>query len=171
MIIFDRKICVIAGTRTTDLQFLVIFLGLCLQDVSVVGNKCQQWWLHLKEAICTTAHPYCSIRCITFIFCGCACFCMGSCFLFGLKHSFLSLMLAKTHHFTSPVMIKDRNGRSCSGANRWRVSRIAHMATCWSLWFWLRARGTNTSDFLILPIECKCHTMVEWSQFITFASS
>ena len=28
-----------------------------------------------------------------------------------------------------------------------------------------------TPDFLTLPIECKCRTMVEWSQFITFASS
>ena len=26
-------------------------------------------------------------------------------------------------------------------------------------------------DFLTLSIECKCRTMVEWSQFITFASS
>ena len=36
---------------------------------------------------------------------------------------------------------------------------------------WLKAYGTHTLDFLTLPIECRCCTMVEWSQFITFASS
>ena len=45
------------------------------------------------------------------------------------------------------------------------------MVTRWILWFWLRAYSTHTPGFLTLPIECKCHTMVEWSQFITFASS
>ena len=45
------------------------------------------------------------------------------------------------------------------------------MATRWFLWFWLRACGTHTPDFWTLSIECKCRTMVEWSQFITFASS
>ena len=30
---------------------------------------------------------------------------------------------------------------------------------------------THTSNFWTLPIEYKCCTMVEWSQFITFASS
>ena len=39
------------------------------------------------------------------------------------------------------------------------------------LWFWLRACGTHSPDFWTLLIECKCRTMVEWSQFITFASS
>ena len=43
------------------------------------------------------------------------------------------------------------------------------MATHWFLWFWLRACGTHTCNFLTLSIECKCRTMVEWSQFITFA--
>ena len=41
----------------------------------------------------------------------------------------------------------------------------------WFLWFRLRACGTHTPDFLILPIECKCRKMVEWSQFVTFTSS
>ena len=45
------------------------------------------------------------------------------------------------------------------------------LATRWFLWFWLKACGTNTPDFWTLHIECKCRTMVEWSQFITFASS
>ena len=31
--------------------------------------------------------------------------------------------------------------------------------------------GTQTPDFLTLPIECRCRKMVELSQFITFASS
>ena len=39
------------------------------------------------------------------------------------------------------------------------------------MWFWLRACSTHTPDFLTLPIECKCRTMVEWSQFITFTNS
>ena len=39
------------------------------------------------------------------------------------------------------------------------------------LWFYLRACGAHTPDFWTLPTECKCRTMVEWSQFITFASS
>ena len=39
------------------------------------------------------------------------------------------------------------------------------------LWFCLRACGTHKFDFWTLLIECKYHTMVEWSQFITFASS
>ena len=50
-------------------------------------------------------------------------------------------------------------------------SRDAHMATHWFLWFWHRAYGTHTPDFLTLPIEWVCCTMVEWAQFITFASS
>ena len=37
--------------------------------------------------------------------------------------------------------------------------------------FWLRACGTHTLDFWSFLIECKCRTMVEWSQFITFANS
>ena len=69
------------------------------------------------------------------------------------------------YHFSSPVMIQDRNGRCCWWTNRWQAS------ICWFLWFWFRACGTHTSDFLILPIECKCHTMVECSQFIKFTSS
>ena len=55
--------------------------------------------------------------------------------------------------------------------NLWRASRDAHMDTHWFFLFWLRACGTHTPDFLTLPIECRCCTMVEWSQFITFASS
>ena len=47
----------------------------------------------------------------------------------------------------------------------------AHMTTHWFLCFWLRACCTHTPDFWTLPIECKCHTMMEWSQVITFASS
>ena len=39
------------------------------------------------------------------------------------------------------------------------------------LWFWLKACDTHTADFWTLTIECKCRTLVEWSQFITFASS
>ena len=35
------------------------------------------------------------------------------------------------------------------------------MPTRWFSWFWLRA----------CPIECKCRTVVEWSQLITIASS
>ena len=46
------------------------------------------------------------------------------------------------------------------------------MAIRWFFfWFWLRAYVTHSPDFWTLPIECKCRTMVEWSQFITFASS
>ena len=45
------------------------------------------------------------------------------------------------------------------------------MATRWFLWFCLRVCGTHTPDFLTLPIECTCRSMVEWSQFNTFASS
>ena len=86
--------------------------------------------------------------------------------LFWLNHSFLFW-----HHFSSPVTIQDRNGRCCSRANQWRASREAHMVTRWFFWFWLRACGTHTPDFLTLSIECKCRTMMEWSQFITFASS
>ena len=56
-------------------------------------------------------------------------------------------------------------------ANRWRASRDAHMAIGWFLLFWLRACGTHTPDFRTLAIECKFHTMVKWSQFITFTSS
>ena len=37
--------------------------------------------------------------------------------------------------------------------------------------FCLEHAVTHTPDLLTLPIELKCHTMVEWSQFITFASS
>ena len=68
-------------------------------------------------------------------------------------------------------MIHDRNGRCCSRANRWRASRDAHMAIRWFLWFWLRACGTHTPAVWTLPIVCKYSTMVEWSQFMTFASS
>ena len=39
------------------------------------------------------------------------------------------------------------------------------------LWVWFRACGTHTPNFWTLSIECKCRTMVEWSQLITFASS
>ena len=45
------------------------------------------------------------------------------------------------------------------------------MSTCWFLWFWLIAWSTYTPDFWTLPIECKCRKMVEWPEFITFASS
>ena len=45
------------------------------------------------------------------------------------------------------------------------------MATRWFLWFWLRACGTHTRDFLILSIEWKYRTMMKWSQFITFSST
>ena len=38
------------------------------------------------------------------------------------------------------------------------------------LLFWLGAWGIHTPNFLILPTEFKFRTMVEWSQFITFAS-
>ena len=75
------------------------------------------------------------------------------------------------YYFSSPVTIQDRNGQCCSQANQWPASRDAHMATCWFLWFWLRACGTHAPDFWTLPIQCKCHTMMDWSQFITFASS
>ena len=68
-------------------------------------------------------------------------------------------------------MIQDRNGQCCSRANRWRSSRDAHMAAHWFLWFWFIACVTHTPDFRTLSIQCKCCTMVEWSQFITFASS
>ena len=44
------------------------------------------------------------------------------------------------------------------------------MATCWFLWFWFKACSNHTPDFWTLPIECKCRTMVEWSEFITFTS-
>ena len=80
-------------------------------------------------------------------------------------------MLAWRHHFSSPVTIQDRNGRCCSRTNRWRASRDAHMATRWFVWFCLRACGTHKPEFWTLPIECKCCTMVEWSQFSTFANS
>ena len=52
-----------------------------------------------------------------------------------------------------------------------KLAEMHIMATCWFLWFWLRACGTHTPNFLTLPIEWKCWTMMEWSQFITFASS
>ena len=79
--------------------------------------------------------------------------------------------MRKLSNFSSPVTIQDRNGRCCSQANPWRASRDTHMSTRWFLWFWVRACSTHTPNFLTLSIECKCHTMVEWSQFITFASS
>ena len=41
----------------------------------------------------------------------------------------------------------------------------------WLMWFWLIACATHTPDFWTLPIESKCRTMVDWSQFITLASS
>ena len=67
------------------------------------------------------------------------------------------------------LTIQDRNGYCYSRGNRWRTSRDAHMVTRWFLWFWLGACDTHIPDFLTLPIECKCRTMVERSQFITFA--
>ena len=68
-------------------------------------------------------------------------------------------------------MRQHRNGWYCSWVNRWRASREAHMATHWFLWFLLWACGTHYPDFRTWPIEWKCRMMVEWSQFITFASS
>ena len=83
----------------------------------------------------------------------------------------LMMMLEFRHHFSSPVTVKDRNGRCCSRANRWRASRDAHRATRWFLWLCLRACGTHTPYYWTLPIECKCQTMVEWPRFVKFASS
>ena len=71
----------------------------------------------------------------------------------------------------TPVTIQDRSGQCCSRANRWRPNRDARMDTRWFLWFWHRTCGTHTPDCWTLSIEFKYHTMVEWPQFITFASS
>ena len=65
-------------------------------------------------------------------------------------------------------MIQDRNGRCSSRTNQWRANRDAHMANRLFCSFGLEYL---TPDLLTLSIECKCRTMVGWSQFITFANS
>ena len=45
------------------------------------------------------------------------------------------------------------------------------MTTRWFSWFWFRVCCTHSPHFWTLPIECKCRTMMECSQFITFSNS
>ena len=59
---FQPKSCIVFYVRLAECGRMIswsiitsrslagLFLGLRLQDVSVVDNKCQQWWLHLGKA-------------------------------------------------------------------------------------------------------------------------
>ena len=91
--------------------------------------------------------------------------------LLGLNHSFLFLMLASRHHFRSRATVQDGNGRCFHDPIADEQSKMHIWPPADFLRFWLTEFGTHTPDFFIFPIEYKCHMMVEWSQFITFASS
>ena len=96
-------------------------------------------------------------------------------FFLGLSHSFLFLMLAYRHNFSSLVMIQDRYGRCCSWANRWQASRDAHLATRWVLWFWLRACGTNILHPIFEPCPLNTNVARWWnghsSSYLQFSST
>ena len=125
-----------------------------LQNVSVVGTKCQLWRLHLGEAIRNTAYPRCSTICITLSFVDARWSLYWVAFCSGSITPFFSLgyVSIKTS-FLVTSNDKDSNGRCCSRPNRCRASRDAHMATRWFLWFWLRLCGSHTPDFEPCPLN------------------
>lgn len=73
-------------------------------------NECLLWWLNLREAIHSTAHPHCPSRCITLSYVDVHWpFWYGELyFMFELNHFFLFPFLAYRHHFLLPATILDR---------------------------------------------------------------
>ena len=71
--------------------------------------------------------------------------------------------------YPSPVTIHDRNGRC------WIHEPINDEQAEMNIWPPADLCGFGLEhtvpDFWTLLIECKCRTMVEWSQFVTFSSS
>ena len=86
----------------------------------------------------------------------------GVAFSFPLTQLFLFLKLTYKHHFSSPVMILDKNGRCCFTAVRCRCNNAAHMVTREFLLFWESLWGNQQPTFYVYPSLARCSTIAVW---------
>lgn len=83
-------------------------------------------------------------------------FCSESCLSVGGKNFSLFLTWRKGTKWLMLLVIE--------------ASKVAQMSTRWFILFSFKTCGIQTPNFLTLPLECKCYSMVDWPEFIVVAS-